>query len=242
MVCEEKNVFLWVMVLLSALAGLSPAVSADAEGQNQYANLSHTHLNIGTSVGQLAPDFILPDLEGREVHLKDFRGKDVFVVFGRTTCPHTVSKMPILNTIYANDPNEQAMKVIFISIGENREKLIEFAANNKIEFDLFLDTNGSVARSYCVRGVPACFIIDETGAILYSANRHGQTIWSQLMPKNSVSENDSNIYISSTPVIAFGLGFVGNVPSVVANPDPEICDYIDNDGYNTPGNLDQWIR
>jgi len=177
--------------------------------------------NIGTSAGELAPDFILPDLKGQPVMLSSLRGKHIFLVFGRTTCPHTVRKIPILNTLHSNDPSEQAMKIIFASIGESREKLKEFAANNKIKFDLFLDTNGAVARSYGVRGVPACFIIDEAGVIIYSPNQFGQNIWPQLTQEDTESNLNQNNLSS---------GLVLGIGSVVKAAGPELCNSIDDDG------------
>ena len=38
------------------------------------------------SIGETAPDFTLKDLEGKDVSLKDFKGKVVFINFWATWC------------------------------------------------------------------------------------------------------------------------------------------------------------
>ncbi|MBI5886879.1 MAG: TlpA family protein disulfide reductase, partial [Deltaproteobacteria bacterium] len=49
----------------------------------------------------LAPiDFTLSDLDGRQVSLKDFRGKVIFLNFWATTCKPCEEEMPSMQKLY----------------------------------------------------------------------------------------------------------------------------------------------
>lgn len=47
----------------------------------QIAESGEANLETGILKGQLAPDFVLTDLQGNTVHLSDFKGKKVLVNF-----------------------------------------------------------------------------------------------------------------------------------------------------------------
>lgn len=65
------------LCLLLLLSG-----SAQAEVTNIYdpGKLPPTDSHIKVQVGQMAPDFALPDITGKTVRLSDFRGKDNVVL------------------------------------------------------------------------------------------------------------------------------------------------------------------
>lgn len=65
------------LCLLLLLSG-----SAQAEVTNIYdpGQLTPTDSHIKVQVGQMAPDFALPDITGKTVRLSDFRGKDNVVL------------------------------------------------------------------------------------------------------------------------------------------------------------------
>jgi len=48
----------------------------------------------GVEPGFTAPDFVLPDLSGREVRLSQFRGKPVILYFWQSTCPDCRKALP----------------------------------------------------------------------------------------------------------------------------------------------------
>ncbi|MEK6657188.1 MAG: redoxin domain-containing protein, partial [Nitrospirota bacterium] len=52
------------------------------------------------SIGETAPDFNLKDLEGKDVSLKDFKGKVVFINFWATWCSPCKKEFPELNKFY----------------------------------------------------------------------------------------------------------------------------------------------
>ena len=55
--------------------------------------------------------------------------------------------------------------VLSVDIGEERGLLEAFAQERELTFPILLDEDGSVARTYGVRGIPATFFIDRDGVI-----------------------------------------------------------------------------
>jgi len=211
-----------ILLLIAVLWGrLYPAYAA---GLQQAGD-------IGPNAGQVAPAFILKDLDGIYVRLEELQGDIVWLVFGRTTCPHCRAKVPILNSLV-----DEGEKVFFIYIRQDTDTVGRFVRENNIKYGTLLDTDGSVARRYGVKGVPACYIIDDKGQVIYSANQYGQSIWSQVDPDSGqtaathkVRLRDTAAAVHNTAVVVGALSISNQIPSVRADG-IEVCDYIDNDG------------
>ena len=54
------------------------------------------------TVGKVAPDFKLPDLNEKDIRLSDFRGKVVFLNFWATWCKPCREEMPSMEILYKN--------------------------------------------------------------------------------------------------------------------------------------------
>ena len=59
--------------------------------------------------------------------------------------------------------------MLAIDIREDKKKAADFAKKLGMPFPVLLDTSGSVATAYGIRGIPAHFIIDQKGKILGAA-------------------------------------------------------------------------
>lgn len=118
---------------------------------------------------QVAPDFTLPTLDGKQVTLSDLRGKVVLVNFWATWCPPCVREVPSLVRIY-----EQYKTQDFVLLGLNTTyqddpaKVAQFAANNKISFPILLDATGEGGAGYGSRLMPTSYLIDREGRIVYT--------------------------------------------------------------------------
>jgi len=71
-----------------------------------------------TSVTAAPLDFSLPDLEGREVSLSDFRGKWVLVNFWATWCPPCLEELPELESFHSRHKDAGA-----VVLGVNMEDI-----------------------------------------------------------------------------------------------------------------------
>src|SRR5438270_7801787 len=53
-------------------------------------------------VGDVAPDFALDTLDGtRKIHLSDFRGQPILLLFWAITCSSCVKEQPVIQRFYA---------------------------------------------------------------------------------------------------------------------------------------------
>ncbi len=133
-------------------------------------------INSGVDLGQYAPDFRLPDVNGDLVSLSDYYGQNVLLVFGNTLCPHCRARIPLLNALNA----QLTYKVILVALGATESAAAQYVAENNIQFQVLVDTNRRMGRTFGIRKVPEVFIVDPDGVIKYSGPRQGQVIWYQL--------------------------------------------------------------
>ncbi len=115
-----------------------------------------------------APDFTLPDLAGKKSRLKDFRGKLVFLNFFATWCAPCRDEMPAMERLHRTY-KDKGLVVLAVDIRESAKDVQAFTQELKISFPALLDTDGSVANTYGIRPVPATYLIDRNGKILWRA-------------------------------------------------------------------------
>jgi peroxiredoxin len=112
-----------------------------------------------------APDFSLPDLTGKKIRLKDFRGKVVFLNFFATWCVPCRLEMPAMEWLYRTY-RDKGLAVVAVGIRESAKTVRAFTQEMKLSFPALLDMDGSVAYTYSVRPVPATYLIRRDGKIL----------------------------------------------------------------------------
>ena len=122
----------------------------------------------GTDLGK-APDFTLEKVSGGEIVLSDeLKERNVVLVFFATWCPHCVAEVPSVNKFYSE--YKDTVSVAGINIQENKAKVSNFIKKRKVEYPIALDSDGTVAGRYNVRGIPAVFAIDKSGKIIYTGH------------------------------------------------------------------------
>ena len=115
--------------------------------------------------GVPAPDFTLPDLNGKMVSLADYRGKVVLLNIWATWCPPCVEEMPSMEKLY-QELKDEGFEILAVSIDESgAEAVIPFVKKHRLGFPALLDTKGSIKSLYQITGVPESFIIGKEGII-----------------------------------------------------------------------------
>lgn len=119
----------------------------------------------GTAAG--LRDFTLSDLNGGQVKLASFRGKNVVILdFWATWCPPCRMTMPVLQRL--NDSlGSRGLVVLSIDQGENPEIVRAFIRQNNFTMRILLDTDGSVSRAWGVSGIPTLAVIDKEGNVVH---------------------------------------------------------------------------
>lgn len=133
--------------------------------------------NAAPVVGQPAPDFTLPDANGKQVRLSDFRGKTVVLEWHNPDCPFVKKHY---NSANMQKTQEAAAKddVVWLTINSsapgkqghmNGAKAREtMSRNNANPTAYLLDPNGTVGRSYDAKTTPHMYIIDKDGTLVYA--------------------------------------------------------------------------
>lgn len=117
-----------------------------------------------------APDFTLPDLNGKNVRLADVLGKGpVFISFWATWCGPCKKEIPELINVY-NKYQPKGLTVLAISTDKSGQGTVKsFVEARKIPYTILLDSDGEVfSRKYKGMGIPYGFLLDKDGTIVKS--------------------------------------------------------------------------
>lgn len=114
-------------------------------------------------VGQPAPDFRLPAVDGTEVTLASFSGKVVVLEFWATWCANCMAATPRVSRVAASFGD----RVAFLAVNtEEGPVLVErFLASRDWNMPVVIDQDGAVARTFDVAGLPQLVVIDQEGIV-----------------------------------------------------------------------------
>ena len=117
-------------------------------------------------VGQPAPGFTLPGLDGNMVSLSDYRGHVVLVNVWATWCPPCVDEMPSMEKLYRELKGEN-FEILAVSIDALGKKAVApFMKKYNLSFPALMDPDGTIKTLYQTTGVPESFIINQEGILI----------------------------------------------------------------------------
>lgn len=118
-----------------------------------------------TFTGWQAPDFTLPNTDGRQVRLSDYRGKPVVLVFLSGHCSHSFDTLPILNEL-ANEYVNKGVEILPVYVNSGSvEDILSWSAEMNLDFPLVVSEDKTVSGAYGSRMVPSTFFIDADGYV-----------------------------------------------------------------------------
>ena len=160
-----KKKMLAAFTALAGVAGLGAltlAVAPDAAAQ---------------TVGQAAPNFTLPDANGRQVSLADFRGRTVVLEWNNPECPF-VRKHYGSGNMQRTQAAAARDNVVWLTINSgapgnqghmNAAQARAFVAGAGARPTAYLlDPGGDVGRAYAARTTPHMYIISPAGRLVYA--------------------------------------------------------------------------
>ena len=113
-----------------------------------------------------APDFTLAALDGTPTTLSDLRGQVVIVNVWASWCGPCRAEMPALEALYAeNRDRGLAVLAVNSTVQDTVTDAQAFADSLSLTLPIVFDTDGTVTRTYLVRGLPSTFFIDRQGVI-----------------------------------------------------------------------------
>lgn len=124
------------------------------------------------TVGEAAPGFTLPDLEGAEHSLADYRGKVVVLEWINPNCPFSERHAREETMLDLADEHQVVWLAVNSTNPDHRDYLEpaeHHAYNDKygIDYPVLYDLSGDVGRAYDAKTTPHMYIIDEDGTLLY---------------------------------------------------------------------------
>jgi cytochrome c biogenesis protein CcmG/thiol:disulfide interchange protein DsbE len=124
-----------------------------------------------TSIGSVAPDFTLADLEGRPISLAALRGRPVIVNFWASWCGPCVEEFPLLREAAERHAGD-GLVVVGVVWRDRSEAARDFMARNGAPWAAAMDPGERVAGDYGILGPPETYFIGRDGTI--AARQIGQ--------------------------------------------------------------------
>ena len=129
-----------------------------------------TALLVGTEasaagVGQQAPDFTAPALDGaKPISLGAYRGKVVYLDFWASWCPPCLVSLPQLEELRKQFPSDQ-FQILAVNVDQDPAKARKFLARTQVGYPSATDPKGRLPESFGIETMPTSFLIDRRGVI-----------------------------------------------------------------------------
>jgi thiol-disulfide isomerase/thioredoxin len=147
--------FIAAIVAAMLFAGIRAARNNRANGPTK-----------GQLLGNLAPDFELPSLDGKNLKLSDLRGKAVLLNFWATYCGPCKIEMPWFVELQ-KEYGPQGFQIIGVAMDDaSLEDIAKFAKEMGVNYPILLGKE-SVGQSYGgVSVLPTTFFLDRDGKLI----------------------------------------------------------------------------
>ncbi len=125
------------------------------------------------AAGELSParapkhvELRLPDLEGRQRQLDEYRGQVVLVNFWASWCTPCVTEMPSLQRL-AEAMRGKPFAVIGVNVAEGQGRAQMAARQMGVGFPVLLDEDSAVFNRWGVTVLPTTYLLDRDGVVRY---------------------------------------------------------------------------
>jgi peroxiredoxin len=148
------------IALLLALASVVVWATKDSDTPAPTAALA---------VGAAAPDFALPDADGRQHTLASLKGKaGTLILFVATRCPVSNAYNARMQKL-AEDYRARGVNVVGINsnYSEPAAEVKQHAADHGLNFTILKDAGNAVADRFGAQVTPEAFLLDASGKLVY---------------------------------------------------------------------------
>ncbi len=152
-----------VVLVMTLGVGCDSAVT-HSENDSQWLQPAGTR-KARPDLEQQAPEFTLPDLNGKWMSLSEVKGKVILLNFWATWCGPCRVEMPSMETVYS-ELKDEGFEILAISSDPQGVAVTRpFSESNNLTFPILHDTEYEVSGAYGVRTLPMSFLIDRQGTL-----------------------------------------------------------------------------
>lgn len=143
-------------------AGLSPKMKQSDAGKN-FADFIQGVKN--SKIGNTVENFTLLNPGGKEIDLKNLKGKYVLIDFWASWCAPCRQSFPHMREVYKQYKSDK-FEIYSISIDEDKNAWLQAVQEENNPWLQALDTKNIAKKDFAVTGIPTTFLIDPDGKII----------------------------------------------------------------------------
>ncbi|WP_282015941.1 TlpA family protein disulfide reductase [Marinifilum flexuosum] len=137
--------------------------------------------------GDKVPEFTVTTLDGKEVSIKDLKGKVVLINFFATWCGPCMKELPeVQKQLWPKFKDE---KFAMVSIGREhtKDELTKWNQKKGFTFPIAPDPKREVYSKFASQYIPRNFIVDKTGKVIWQGVGFDQKELDQMI--KAIQEN-----------------------------------------------------
>jgi peroxiredoxin len=147
-------------------AGIFVAVIAMVAAVYWWAQISGPADSERDELSKPAPDFTLPDINGKQLKLSTLKGKMVLLDYWATWCGPCLEELPALVALQQKY-SSKGFTVVGLSVDDaSTREVAAFAREHKLSYPIAL-TGGQdkIPEGYNIFGLPTAYLIDASGVV-----------------------------------------------------------------------------